>query len=261
MIFCKIEGKKINDLIVDDSTGSITWYDNETNGNILDLNTELTTGIYWVSLTNNQGCESFLRTPVNITIQDFEAPTAEPNQTFCLIDRPTIGSLVANGSSILWFENESDNISNYLDSNLLLENNKIYWATSGDPVNGCESSSRVQVLVKINDVDQPTTTNSSQVFCVTDNSKVKDLDILEASILWYDSEDSTTPLNPETFLENEKTYFASQTSSMFQVVPPRRADWSWSAQHRSIPAPIPPCGGSCWWQLEPRRRWQSWTTS
>jgi len=174
---------------------------------------ELTTGTYWASQTNNLGCESFKRTPVSVTILDFETPTTTPNQTFCLKDHPTISSLVANGPNILWYENESDDISNYLDSNLTLDNNKIYWASNADPENGCESPSRVKVLVIINDVDSPTTTNRDQVFCATDNSKVKDLSTIENSVLWYDSESSTTPLNPETFLENEKTYYASQTSS------------------------------------------------
>ena len=211
--FCIIDSKTVGDLVVDDATATITWYDAATGGNEILTTTVLTTTSLWASQTDTAGCESLNRTVVNVTIIDLQTPTTAPSQSFCLVNGPTVANLVATGTNVLWFENELDDVSLALDPALPLVDNKTYWAADVDSTVGCESPSRVSMIVTINDVTAPTTSLASQTYCTSNNLTIADLDINETNIVWYDSDISTTALSSDSLLENGKTYFAAQTDA------------------------------------------------
>ena len=211
--FCIVDSKTVGDLVVDDATATITWYDAATGGNEILTTTVLTTTSLWASQTDTAGCESLNRTVVNVTIIDLQTPTTAPSQSFCLVNGPTVANLVATGTNVLWFENELDDVSLALDPALPLVDNKTYWAADVDSTVGCESPSRVSMIVTINDVTAPTTSLASQTYCTSNNLTIADLDINETNIVWYDSDISTTALSSDSLLENGKTYFAAQTDA------------------------------------------------
>ena len=193
--FCIIDTKTVGDLVVDDATVTITWYDAATGGKVLDPATVLTTSSLWASQTDATDCESVNRTQVNVTIIDLQTPTTTANQTFCLVNNPTVASLVATGTNVLWFENETDDVSLALDPALLLVDNKIYWAADVDSTVGCESPGRVSMVVTLNDVAPVTIANVSQTFCESDFPTVENLEPSGTSIIWYASETDPTPLD------------------------------------------------------------------
>ena len=211
--FCKIQNATVSDLSPNDET--IIWYD--SNNNLLAPTTLLTNGSYHCSKLENfelATCESINKTTINVSIIEMQNPTASSNQVFCLSNQPTVNDLEAEGTNILWFKNENDPISLALNSNQELENNKTYWAVDFNEENGCKSPLRIRVFVLINDVPSPTTSNNSQTFCSLDKPSLKDLDINESTILWYDSIISNVPLDQELLLENQKTYYASQINDV-----------------------------------------------
>lgn len=55
----------------------------------------------------------------------------------------------------------------------------------------------------------PTTANTAQVFCATNNPKISDLQITGQNIKWYDVTGNILP--PTTLLNNGQAYYASQT--------------------------------------------------
>jgi len=212
--FCFVDTKTVGDLIVDDTTATITWYDAATGGNIVDPATELTSSSLWASQTDSDGCESVNRTVVNVTVIDLQIPIGAANQEFCKAYKPTVEKLDATGTNdVLWFENKTDDVSLALDSSLALEDNKTYWASDVDLVNECESNSRLSVLVTLTDVSPPTITTRPQVFCASGFPTIAQLDVSETNIAWYASEIDTTPLNLTTILENGEDYWAVQTNT------------------------------------------------
>ena len=211
--FCKIQNATVSDLSPNDET--IIWYD--SNNNLLAPTTLLTNDSYYCSKLESfelVTCESINKTAVDVSIIEMQNPTATSNQVFCFSNHPTINDLEATGTYVLWFENENDTISLALNPNKELENNKTYWAANINEENGCESPSRVSVIALINDFSSPTTTNIFQIFCLSDKPSLKDLDINESNILWYDSITSDAPLDQELLLEDQKVYYASQINDV-----------------------------------------------
>jgi gliding motility-associated-like protein len=211
--FCIANTNTVGDLVVDDATATITWYDAATGGNVVDPTTVLTTSSLWASQTDATDCESVNRTQVNVVIIDLQKPTTTANQTFCLVNNPTVASLVADGQNVLWFENESDDVTLALDSTTELEDNKTYWAADVDLVNGCESFSRASTLVTLTDEAKATIINESQTFCESDFPTVENLEVSGNNIIWYASETETTPLANTSLLIDGTSYWAVQSNT------------------------------------------------
>jgi gliding motility-associated-like protein len=210
--FCIVDTKTVGDLVVDDATATITWYDAAIGGNVIDPTTVLTTSSLWASQTNSSGCESVNRNVVNVTIIDLQTPITSANQSFCLAFKPTVASLAATGTNVLWFENETDDVTLALDSTIELEDNKTYWAADVDLVNGCESFSRTSTLVTLNDVAPVTITNISQTFCASDFPTIANLAVTGNGILWYATQTSTAPLLVTSPLISGMAYWAAQSN-------------------------------------------------
>src|SRR5690606_10389073 len=71
---------------------------------------------------------------------------------------------------------------------------------------GCESSTRLAVTVNINDADTPTTSDTTQVFCIVDNPIVGVIDVNEAGVIWYDAPTGGTAYAATDALENGTYY-------------------------------------------------------
>ncbi|WP_372793916.1 gliding motility-associated C-terminal domain-containing protein [Lutibacter sp.] len=208
--FCEIDNPTITNLNV---TGAgIIWYDSEISTIPLNLTDALIDGEdYWASQTEASGCESASRLVVTVTIENPLPPTtSEVNQTFCVIDNPTITNLNVTGVGIIWYDSEIATTPLNLTDALI--DGEDYWASQTE-TSGCESATRLKVTVIILDSLPPTTTEATQTFCEIDNPTIANLNVIGAGIVWYDSEIATTPLNLMDALIDGEDYWASQTEA------------------------------------------------
>ena len=192
----------------------ILWYDSETSTTPLNLTDVLIDGEdYWVSDTNlTTTCESATRLAVTVSVIDPPTPTTtEVNQTFCLVNNPTIANLQAEGTNLVWFDTEISTTP--LNSTDLLIDGEDYWAASVNSSSSCESINRLQVTASIIEVLPATITEVSQVFCASDAPIVDNLQATGTNITWYDSETSTTPLSDSDLLIDGEDYWAVQTNT------------------------------------------------
>nr|WP_315156575.1 T9SS type B sorting domain-containing protein [uncultured Flavobacterium sp.] len=201
--FCIQQNAILNSISI---TGqNIKWYDSLTAGNFI-LNTSLLQDgkIYYATQTIN-GCESE-RIPVTINIQNTFAPTGNTNQTFCTGQNPTIADILITGSSIKWYD--TANNGSLLSETTNLQNGKTYYASQ--TINNCESP-RFGINVSIVNTPDAPTANGNQAFCKSENTTLNNIEISGQNIKWYDTNSSAVSLSDTTLLENNKTYYATQT--------------------------------------------------
>ncbi|GGF12322.1 T9SS type B sorting domain-containing protein [Flavobacterium limi] len=184
---------------------NIKWYDSQTTGRLLANTTLLQNNtVYYATQTIN-GCESE-RAPVTINIQNTPAPTGSGNQSFCTSQNPTIATIQINGALVKWYDALAN--GNLLAETTNLQNGKAYYASQ--TVNGCESE-RFRVTVSIVNTPSDPTGNSNQFFCKNENATLSNIQISGQNIKWYDTNTATAALPNTTLLENNRTYYASQT--------------------------------------------------
>ncbi|GEL12212.1 gliding motility-associated C-terminal domain-containing protein [Flavobacterium glycines] len=201
--FCIQQNATLNSISI---TGqNIKWYDSLIAGNLLTNITPLQNGItYYASQTINS-CESE-RIPVTINIQNTLTPTGNANQQFCTAQNPTISNIVVTGSSIKWYN--AINNGTLLTETTNLQNDKTYYASQ--TVNNCESE-RLGIHVSIVNTPTAPIATPTQSFCTKENATLEDIQISGQNIKWYDSNFSAASLPNTTLLEDNKTYYASQT--------------------------------------------------
>ncbi|MFB9110909.1 T9SS type B sorting domain-containing protein [Flavobacterium gyeonganense] len=201
--FCIQENATLDDIAI---TGqNIKWYDHQTAGSLL-LNTTLLQNniVYYASQTIN-GCES-ARIPVTINIQNTLPPTGNINQPFCTGQNPTIANIQITGTQIKWYD--TLNNGSLLAETTNLQNGKTYYASQ--TVNNCEST-RMGVTVSIVNTPSAPTGNANQFFCKNVNATLSNIQISGQNIKWYDTNFAAAALPNTTLLENNRTYYASQT--------------------------------------------------
>lgn len=210
--FCDIDNATVADLDADGT--SINWYDSLVSTTPLDVTTLLIDGsIYYATqTTTSTGCESLQRLEITVVINTTTAPTTNnATQVFCEIDNPTVANLQATGTAINWYDSLTSTTP--LDPTTLLIDGSIYYATQTTTDTNCESTDRLEVTVQINTIAAPSTDNTIQEFCETDNATVADLQATGTGIIWYDSLLSTTPLDASTLLIDGAVYYATQTDA------------------------------------------------
>ena len=205
--FCEIVSGSIADLNTDGN--GIIWYDTETSMTPLDPAELLVDGEdYWATQTTTSGCESTSRLVITVEVIVPPPPsTTESNQTFCEIVSGSIADLNATGNGIIWYDTETSTTP--LDPSELLIDGEDYWATQIGTAD-CESTSRLVVTVEVIIPPPPTTSATTQTFCDTDLGTIADLNATGSNITWYDTETSTTPLDPSELLVEGEDYWASQ---------------------------------------------------
>ena len=140
-----------------------------------------------------------------------EAPVADAEQSFCLVDNNTVADLVASGDNIVWYEDED--LTTVASATTPLENGAVYYAVAtGD--NTCGSPSTM-VTVTMNDPDAPTLQLEGNEFCRSDNPTIQDLlDNLNGSgIQVYASLTGGTAIASTTALQDDVEYFATSTDA------------------------------------------------
>lgn len=162
-------------------------------------------GIYTITWNYDDGNGNIFKQDQKIIIEEQPLPIANPEQTFCFNNQLNIQDVQISGTDIKWYDAELN--GNLIAKTTLLTDNQTYYASQ--TINGCESK-RIHVLIKINYPDKPSA-ESNQSFCSDQNSIISDFKITGQNIKWYDSETGGTLLSGTTILENNKTYYASQT--------------------------------------------------
>ena len=110
--------------------------------------TGLFNGNFSYTITNSFGCSSTESAYIVINQQPLQvsAPNGAATQSFCSENHPSVANLTASGSNIQWYQ---DSIGGSpLIASTTLVNGFHYWASQ--KLNGCESTSRFDVLVIIN---------------------------------------------------------------------------------------------------------------
>ncbi len=97
---------------------------------------------YWVDVTSNGvTCRKFITITINSTTA---APTGNTSQTLC--SGSTVANLTATGANIKWYSTTTGGTA--LASTTQLVNGTTYYASQ--TVNGCESTTRLAVVVSLN---------------------------------------------------------------------------------------------------------------
>ena len=201
--FCIQRNATLDDTAI---TGqNIKWYDTETDGSLLPNTTLLQNNTIYYASQNINGCESE-RIPVTINIQNTPPPTGDSNQPFCTNQNPTITDIQIAGNQIKWYDASSN--GNLLPATNILENGKTYFASQA--INTCESE-RFGVTVSIVNTPSAPITNGNTEFCKNENATLNNIQITGQNIKWYGSIIAAATLPNTTLLENNKTYYASQT--------------------------------------------------
>ncbi|MFD1602721.1 T9SS type B sorting domain-containing protein [Flavobacterium artemisiae] len=201
--FCVQQNASLSDIQI---TGqSIKWYNAQTAGTLLSNTTPLQNGVtYYASQTVN-GCESD-RAAVSINIQNTLAPTGNANQSFCTDQNSTISNIEITETNIKWYDSTTN--GTLLAETTTLQNGKTYYASQ--TINNCEGP-RLGVTVSIVNTPSIPAGNPEQSFCKKENKTLNDVQITGQNIKWYDTAFSASSLSNTTVLENNKTYYASQT--------------------------------------------------
>ncbi|MBS7254424.1 DUF7948 domain-containing protein [Flavobacterium branchiicola] len=201
--FCIQQNATLNNISI---TGqNIKWYDALTAGSLLPNTTLLQNGkTYYASQTVN-GCESE-RTSVSIDIQNTPAPTGNTNQQICSGNNPTLENLEITGASIKWYNALTN--GNLLTEATNLVDGKTYYASQ--TINTCEGP-RLGITVSIVNMPSAPVLNGNTKFCKKENTKLSDIIMLGQNIKWYDTAFSASTLPNTTLLEDNRTYYASQT--------------------------------------------------
>lgn len=212
--FCSSIQAKVSDLsVIADIGYTINWYSTLNGTTPLSSNDLLSKGTYYSTQTK-LGCESLDRLSIPVDIIDPSKPTTtSKTQSFCSSINAKVEDLIVSSiGSINWYSTNTGTL--ILPSNTPLVDGNLYYATSTIGTPSCESTSRLEVEVKIIKQSDPVIINLQQNFCSSTNPKVSDLSASTSigSIKWYSDNTTSTALNGNEILYNGK-YFASSIIS------------------------------------------------
>lgn len=214
--FCSSMNPKVSDLSATTSIGSIKWYLDNTTNTALNGNEILYNGKYFASSIVSTCESSRIEMEVSIIDPSISAAT-NSKQSFCSSMNPSISDLIAyssTGTTIKWYSSGTSGTELPISAKLVNENT--YYAAAYNTANLCESVSRLGIKISIISPSKPTTTNSMQSFCVSENSKVSDLlatSTYGSSIKWYSTNSTIIPLSNNENLVNGKTYYATEITT------------------------------------------------
>lgn len=202
--------------IVTNTDGStFVWYDALTGGNLVtnpSLSSVGSVTFYAQGLFEGTGCISNERTPVSLTI--FAAPPAPTfieNIIVCETDPIAPITAIATpaiGTNVVWYD-EAIGGNVVIDPSLSQVGTVTYYAAGVDNTTNCESLTRTAVNLTITAAPVAPTGDAVQTFCNNATYTLQDLTVVGSNISWFDS--SNNPLPNNTVLNNNTSYFASQT--------------------------------------------------
>jgi len=201
--FCSQENADLRSIVI---TGqNIKWYDAPTEGALLLENTPLEDGKTYYASQSISGCESN-RIPILIKVQNTTVPSGDADQLFCSGQNPAIENIAVIGENIKWYD--ALTAGNTLSNSTLLQDGRIYYASQ--TINSCESD-RIAVKAVIQNTPAAPAGDINQNFCENENARLININIEGVNLNWYDSNTSTVPLTNNTLIQNNTTYYVSQT--------------------------------------------------
>jgi gliding motility-associated-like protein len=203
--FCKTDNSTVADLVA--SGGTIVWYDAATGGTQYAPSNPLFDGTtYYADDISNNNC-SINRLAVLVSIVGDVPTNVDVYVGKCASQNPTIADLNATGTNIEWFDAQTG--GSLLDSTTPLADGQTYWVQQTE--SGC-TSVRLPTTVSLIDPTTPTV-EPIQSFCYPPNPTVGDLQATGTNIVWYDTENSTTPLNSTDNLIDGEDYWAAESDA------------------------------------------------
>ncbi|KRD10149.1 hypothetical protein ASE21_10530 [Flavobacterium sp. Root901] len=215
--FCLIDAPTVASIQVNTPAGgTIVWYNAATGGTAIPAATALATGTYYASILNGTtNCESAVRLAIAVTVTDPGTPTTtDTTQDFCLIDAPTVASIQVNtpaGGTIVWYNAATG--GTVIPAATALATGT-YYASILNGTTNCESAVRLVIAVNVTDPGTPTTTDTTQDFCLIDAPTVANIQVntpAGGTIVWYNAATGGTAIPTTTALATG-TYYASHTS-------------------------------------------------
>jgi len=226
------------------TTLEIRWYDAEVGGNLIATTASgqpfvtpviNATTTFYVASGIISCPEESLRIPVVVTVN--QSPTAADinitgNETdICAIQPVVLTPSSSVGSVFNWYLS-NDYTQEITDGmmigsvNYAIEANGVLTITGLNDVNspytfyvsvtnGTTSCRNLvgdlkEIQVSIIDATTPTTTNTTQEFCITDVATIAQLQVNESTIIWYDVPIGGTAIPTTTVLVDNGIYYASQ---------------------------------------------------
>lgn len=131
-------------------SGTISWYDASTGGNLVATGTSFVTPslsgttTYYVEAANGT-CISSARTAITATINVTSPPIATANQTFCSGELVGYIAVTPSGSSITWYN--AATAGSIVPNNTPIVSGTTYYASQ--TVSACESTTRVAVTMTL----------------------------------------------------------------------------------------------------------------
>jgi hypothetical protein len=205
--FCS--NAQVNDLSAT-GTGTIKWYNVDTAVTALNSNDAIATGDYYVSQTNNNGCES-ARVKVAVTVTSAPVATA---QSFC--GSATIADLVATGQNLKWYLEPAD--LTILASTEALTTRTYYVSQT---VGNC-TPTRTAVVVTVTSIPSTPTGNATQTLSET-SATIAGILVAPSTAVWFASQSDATAgtnaLLSTTALTTGTTYYAVTISNGCSSLP------------------------------------------
>ena len=192
----------------------VVWYSAAVGGTIVPNATALVSGTtYYGSLTDaGTGCTSAIRLAVTVTVTDAPAPTTlDTTQDFCVANSPTVANIQVNQTGVIWFTAATGGTA--LPATTALVNGTVYYGALVNATTGCTSSVRLAVTVTVTDAPTPTTLDTTQDFCLTNNPTVAGIQVNEPGVVWYTAATNGTVVPNTTALVSGTTYYASLTNA------------------------------------------------
>ena len=209
--FCLVDAPTVADIQVNTpAVGTIVWYTAATGGTAVPTTTALATGTYYASILNpTTNCESNVRLAIAVSVTDPGIPaTTDAAQDFCLVDAPTVADIQVNTpavGTIVWYTAATG--GTLIASTTALATGT-YYASILNGTTNCESAVRLAVAVSVTDPGTPTTTDTTQNFCLVNAPTFASIQVNETNIVWYTAATGGTAIPATTALTNG-TYYAA----------------------------------------------------
>ncbi|OXB16831.1 Ig-like domain-containing protein, partial [Flavobacterium tructae] len=210
-VFCSGNNPTVANIQVNGS--NIVWYTTATGGTVVAGTTPLVNGDYYAAIKDPvSGCESSVRLKVTVTIGISKDPTTTAaTQNFCSTSAPTFASIQVNESNVAWFSSATGGTAIPLTTALT---SGTYYGELTDPVTGCKSANRLQVVITIvTPMATPTTNAATQNFCSVDAPKVSNIQVNESGVIWYSTPTGGTAIPATTALATGTYYGVIASSS------------------------------------------------
>ncbi|KGO90542.1 Ig-like domain-containing protein, partial [Flavobacterium subsaxonicum] len=205
--FCLADAPTVADIQVNET--GVTFYTAATGGTAVPATTALVDdAIYYASVTTAAGCESATRLAITVMVGNAATPTTtDATQDFCLADAPTVADIQVNEAGVIFYTAATGGTA--IAPATALVDGATYYASL--TIGTCESATRLAITVTVGNAATPTTTDTTQDFCLADAPTVADLQVNETGVTFYNAATGGTAVPATTALVDGSTYYASLT--------------------------------------------------